>query len=135
MELIGFSFSLHMRIQLLIKEETFYKPTHQPVCTATLFVFFFCLLYCRGTGTVAPLSAAEDLVRHQGSAQLFSPDCSIQAHFYHEQFVGLISAYICLTSHLPKLPCANKEKKPKPILLHSRLGQSSETVLLLRVCL
>lgn len=29
-----------MRIQLLIKEETFYKPTHQPVCTATLFGFF-----------------------------------------------------------------------------------------------
>lgn len=29
-----------MRIQLLIKEETFYKPTHQPVCTATLFVLF-----------------------------------------------------------------------------------------------
>lgn len=55
-----------------------------------------------------PLSAAEDLVRNQGSAQVFSPHYGIQAHFYYEQFVGFISASICLPSHVPKLPCANK---------------------------
>lgn len=55
-----------------------------------------------------PLSAAEDLVRNQGSAQVFSPHCGVQAHFYYEQFVGFISACICLTSHVPKLPCTKK---------------------------
>lgn len=90
-------------MQLLIKEAASYKPTCQFVFITILFQYALMQKDRCWDASLCKLRIWPGFFWKQISAQDFSPDCTIQACFYHERFVGFISTCICLTSHVPKL--------------------------------